>query len=94
MPTFVKQNNTWTEVTEVWINHEGIWKPLLNEASLYKWNSTPWTDCTQICGGGVQERVITCVLAEDNTVLSDSVCISALGAKPEEIRDCNTHNCI
>lgn len=46
-----------------------------------------WTQCTQTCGGGSQERERTCTKPAPQ-----------FGGKPcsgvaDEIQDCNTHNC-
>lgn len=79
----------------VWYKDVDGWHPCVaNRVPYnYSWSSTEWGPCSVECGGGVQERTITCVDGNGNTV-DDSFCIAQLGPKPDEIRDCNTQVCI
>ncbi|XP_073974376.1 ADAM metallopeptidase with thrombospondin type 1 motif A isoform X2 [Rhodnius prolixus] len=47
-----------------------------------RWTISPWSECSEPCGGGIRIRSVTC----DYSVCSDS--------KPETKEPCNMHSCI
>jgi hypothetical protein len=55
----------------------------------YAWAAGRFSGCSLPCGGGVQERSVSC-RAGDGSVASDSLCA---GAKPDDAQACNTQSC-
>lgn len=48
--------------------------------------------CSVSCGGGQQQREITCVRAEDRALMPNNVCETK--SKPDTLRKCNLHDCV
>jgi len=58
-----------------------------------EWIHTQWTDCTQTCGGGRQERTVRCVSIDMNTYERIDVNSCNPNEKPNSVRDCNRGEC-
>lgn len=66
------------------------WLTYLNP--IYYFETSPWTECSVECGGGVQSRSVVCK-RDDGVSLLDSICLSAGLVKPVTSRECNTQIC-
>lgn len=47
--------------------------------------------CSVSCGGGLQQREVSCVSMQDSAVMPNSLCEKI--SKPEMQRKCNTQEC-
>ncbi|GAQ87623.1 Subtilisin-related protease with thrombospondin repeats [Klebsormidium nitens] len=56
------------------------------------WSVSPWTDCSAECGGGVQDRVVTCLATDGSPVSADNYC--DVSVRPSERQPCNTQPCM
>ena len=60
----------------------------------YAWSVGAWSQCSAACGGGSMTRGVQCtVVGGDGSAVSDSLCIAAVGAKPQSSTACNTAPC-
>ena len=67
-------------------------KPLVedcNDIVCGSWSDNDWGECSEICGGGNQERIVDCRDSNGN-VLDNNMCTHIL-PKPLSFRDCNTN---
>lgn len=55
----------------------------------FTWESSNWTSCTALCGGGTQTRDVYCI-QDGNTLVADLFCS---GVKPTTSQSCNTQVC-
>ena len=56
----------------------------------YRYQATPFTDCSEACGGGVKTRTVKCYKS-DNIIVQDAFCGNG---KPSESEACNTQECV
>ncbi|XP_031559181.1 A disintegrin and metalloproteinase with thrombospondin motifs 18-like isoform X2 [Actinia tenebrosa] len=57
------------------------------------WKSSPWSECSQWCSGGVQNRTVECIrLDYTKSFVNEEVC-KQKERKPERIQACNTSPC-
>lgn len=56
---------------------------------VYHWDAGDWGTCSETCGGGTQNRVVSC-RNQNGQVVSDGNCE---GTKPDTSRDCNIQAC-
>lgn len=79
----------------VWYKDDLGWHPCVTGRApySYQWVSGDWGPCSVECGGGVQERTVTCQ-DSSGAIVDDSFCEIQLGPKPDEIRDCNVEECL
>lgn len=56
----------------------------------YNWLVGEYGQCSEICGGGVQHRTVTCMYKDNKTIGADSRCPSP---KPQTSQTCNTQAC-
>ncbi|CAL8069311.1 unnamed protein product [Orchesella dallaii] len=54
-----------------------------------RWFSTEWSECSALCGGGIQKRSVSC--RASNWTLSSSLCSDK--ERPNERRSCNEQKC-
>ncbi|XP_055637495.1 A disintegrin and metalloproteinase with thrombospondin motifs 20 isoform X2 [Toxorhynchites rutilus septentrionalis] len=55
------------------------------------WSYTDWEPCSRTCGGGKQNRTVSCLSSPDGFRISDGYC--AKQPKEETYRRCNTDSC-
>ena len=41
---------------------------------VFEWQTTPWTECSAVCGGGETRRTVTCVLTNNDTTVDSGHC--------------------
>ena len=60
----------------------------------FRWVASPWGYCSRDCGGGVMNRTIDCLSAQ-NTVEPAARCSAILGQEvpPASSQPCNVHRC-
>ena len=63
-------------------------EPCYDSPCVPKWNISSWSACSATCGGGVQNRNISCVAPAGNPVPS-----SHCPAAPATCQSCNTQGC-
>ncbi|XP_043953639.1 ADAMTS-like protein 1 isoform X1 [Gambusia affinis] len=56
------------------------------------WEYEGFTECSESCGGGVQEAVIICLNKQTREAADQSLCVSSR-RPPLLLQDCNTHLC-
>ncbi|XP_054907133.1 ADAMTS-like protein 1 isoform X4 [Poeciliopsis prolifica] len=56
------------------------------------WEYEGFTECSESCGGGVQEAVIICLNKQTREAADQSLCVSS-SRPPPLLQDCNTHLC-
>ncbi|KAK5622669.1 hypothetical protein CRENBAI_026490 [Crenichthys baileyi] len=59
---------------------------------LLDWEYEGFTACSESCGGGVHEAVITCLNKQTREAADQSLCVSSR-RPPPLLQDCNTHPC-
>ncbi|XP_061816938.1 ADAMTS-like protein 1 isoform X1 [Nerophis lumbriciformis] len=60
---------------------------------LYEWEYDGFTECSESCGGGVQEAVVICLNKQTReAALNQSLCVSAR-RPPPLLQDCKTQPC-
>ncbi|XP_029942955.1 ADAMTS-like protein 1 isoform X2 [Salarias fasciatus] len=59
---------------------------------LHDWEYEGFTECSESCGGGVQEAVIICLNKQTREAVDESVCVSAR-RPPQLLQDCKTQPC-
>ncbi|KAM4714553.1 ADAMTS-like protein 1 isoform 1-T1 [Anableps anableps] len=59
---------------------------------LLDWEYEGFTECSESCGGGVQEAVIICLNKQTREAADQSLCVSSR-RPPPFLQDCNTHLC-
>jgi hypothetical protein len=66
-----------------------------NPVWLYNWDMSNWNECSVKCGGGIQNRSVTCKRSDGFTV-DDRFCSNTIHAttKPNTQQACNTQTCI
>ncbi|OWF52704.1 A disintegrin and metalloproteinase with thrombospondin motifs 12 [Mizuhopecten yessoensis] len=57
----------------------------------YEWKSANWTECSRMCGAGIQTRTIFCVDKASGETVANSRC--EIRHKPNAIDRCNVHAC-
>ncbi|XP_060070698.1 A disintegrin and metalloproteinase with thrombospondin motifs 7-like [Ylistrum balloti] len=57
----------------------------------YEWRSANWTECSRMCGAGIQTRTIYCVDKASGETVAKSQC--EIRHKPNAIDRCNVHAC-
>ena len=56
----------------------------------YSWVTGSWGTCSEVCGGGIQNRIVACEHYE-GAIVDDSNC--SYSPKPAESQACNTNPC-
>ncbi|CAN9509520.1 unnamed protein product [Ophioblennius macclurei] len=59
---------------------------------LHDWEYEGFTECSESCGGGVQEAVIICLNKQTREAADQSLCVSAR-RPPQLLQDCKTQPC-
>ncbi|XP_068164161.1 ADAMTS-like protein 1 isoform X3 [Antennarius striatus] len=59
---------------------------------LHDWEYDGFTECSEICGGGVQEAVIICFNKQTRQTVDHNLCISS-SRPPQLLQDCKTQPC-
>lgn len=86
---YLKVNDTWRLVTNIYVNINDTWRPLWS----YRWEVGNWGGCSVSCGGGTQTRSVTCK-SSDGSTYQDQMCLQFVGAKPVTSQVCNTQSCV
>ncbi|MFT7806324.1 ADAMTS-like protein 1 isoform X1 [Arapaima gigas] len=63
-----------------------------NAEELYDWEYEGFTECSQSCGGGVQEAVVICRNKQTREPSEESLCVS-VRRPPQLLRACSTAPC-
>ncbi|KAM3590519.1 uncharacterized protein V6R79_011056 [Siganus canaliculatus] len=64
----------------------------LEREELHEWEYEGFTECSESCGGGVQEAVVICLNKQTREAADQSVCVSSR-RPPQLLQDCNTQPC-
>ncbi|XP_070598626.1 ADAMTS-like protein 1 isoform X1 [Erythrolamprus reginae] len=59
---------------------------------LYDWEYEGFTECSEACGGGVQEAVVTCLNKQTREFADENQCVSSR-RPPQLLRSCNLEPC-
>eukprot|EP00485_Elphidium_margaritaceum_P010903 CAMPEP_0202692530 /NCGR_PEP_ID=MMETSP1385-20130828/6885_1 /ASSEMBLY_ACC=CAM_ASM_000861 /TAXON_ID=933848 /ORGANISM="Elphidium margaritaceum" /LENGTH=1260 /DNA_ID=CAMNT_0049348073 /DNA_START=54 /DNA_END=3836 /DNA_ORIENTATION=- len=59
----------------------------------FDWVVGDWSECTVECGGGTQERSVSCTANDGSETVSNAYCLNVNGTQPLNKRVCNTQNC-
>ncbi|XP_065806720.1 ADAMTS-like protein 1 isoform X5 [Labrus bergylta] len=59
---------------------------------LHDWEYEGFTECSQSCGGGVQEAVVICLNKQTREAAEQSLCVSSR-RPPQLLQDCKTQPC-
>ncbi|CAL8241804.1 unnamed protein product [Merluccius merluccius] len=59
---------------------------------LHDWEYDGFSECSESCGGGVQEAVVICLNKQTREAAEQSVCVSSR-RPPQLLQDCNTQPC-
>ncbi|XP_018615179.1 ADAMTS-like protein 1 isoform X1 [Scleropages formosus] len=59
---------------------------------LYEWEYEGYTECSESCGGGVQEAVVICRNKQTREPLKESLCVR-IRRPPQQLRACGTAPC-
>ncbi|XP_029932614.1 ADAMTS-like protein 1 isoform X2 [Myripristis murdjan] len=59
---------------------------------LHDWEYEGFTECSESCGGGVQEAVVICLNKQTREAADQSLCVSSR-RPPQLLQDCNTQPC-
>ncbi|XP_070794688.1 ADAMTS-like protein 1 [Pituophis catenifer annectens] len=59
---------------------------------LYDWEYEGFTECSEACGGGVQEAVVTCLNKQTREFADENLCVSSR-RPPQLLRSCNLEPC-
>ncbi|XP_032439407.1 ADAMTS-like protein 1 isoform X4 [Xiphophorus hellerii] len=63
------------------------------DGDVLDWEYEGFTECSESCGGGVQEAVIICLNKQTREAADQSLCVSSR-RPPPLLQDCNTHLCL
>ncbi|NXD05540.1 ATL1 protein, partial [Certhia familiaris] len=59
---------------------------------LYDWEYEGFTECSESCGGGVQEAVVTCLNKQTREIADESLCVSSR-RPPQLLKACSLDPC-
>ncbi|ETE68767.1 ADAMTS-like protein 1, partial [Ophiophagus hannah] len=59
---------------------------------LHDWEYEGFTECSEACGGGVQEAVVTCLNKQTREFADENLCVSSR-RPPQLLRSCNLEPC-
>ncbi|XP_030018602.1 ADAMTS-like protein 1 isoform X3 [Sphaeramia orbicularis] len=59
---------------------------------LHDWEYEGFTECSESCGGGVQEAVVICLNKQTREAADESLCVSSR-RPPQLLQDCKTQPC-
>ncbi|XP_041841021.1 ADAMTS-like protein 1 isoform X3 [Melanotaenia boesemani] len=65
---------------------------MLQREELHDWEYEGFTECSESCGGGVQEAVIICLNKQTREAVDQNLCVSSR-RPPQLLQDCKTHPC-
>ena len=61
---------------------------------LFVWRSSEWSDCNAVCGGGHRERVVSCLLANNESTVDVAFCSENAGVEPASVTVCSEEECM
>ncbi|XP_069026392.1 ADAMTS-like protein 1 [Embiotoca jacksoni] len=64
----------------------------LQREELHDWEYEGFTECSESCGGGVQEAVVICLNKQTREAADQSLCVSSR-RPPQLLQDCRTQPC-
>ncbi|XP_019373074.1 PREDICTED: ADAMTS-like protein 1 isoform X2 [Gavialis gangeticus] len=59
---------------------------------LYDWEYAGFTECSESCGGGVQEAVVTCLNKQTREITDETLCVTSR-RPPQLLKACNLEPC-
>ncbi|RLW05202.1 hypothetical protein DV515_00005306, partial [Chloebia gouldiae] len=59
---------------------------------LYDWEYEGFTECSESCGGGVQEAVVTCLNKQTREIAEEALCVSSR-RPPQLLKSCSLDPC-
>ncbi|XP_030114536.4 ADAMTS-like protein 1 isoform X2 [Taeniopygia guttata] len=59
---------------------------------LYDWEYEGFTECSESCGGGVQEAVVTCLNKQTREIAEETLCVSSR-RPPQLLKSCSLDPC-
>ncbi|XP_006035653.2 ADAMTS-like protein 1 [Alligator sinensis] len=59
---------------------------------LYDWEYAGFTECSESCGGGVQEAVVTCLNKQIREITDETLCVTSR-RPPQLLKACNLEPC-
>ncbi|RMC19293.1 hypothetical protein DUI87_03900 [Hirundo rustica rustica] len=59
---------------------------------LYDWEYEGFTECSESCGGGVQEAVVTCLNKQTREIAEETLCVSSR-RPPQLLKACGVDSC-
>ncbi|XP_030578355.1 ADAMTS-like protein 1 [Archocentrus centrarchus] len=65
---------------------------MLQREELHDWEYEGFTECSESCGGGVQEAVVICLNKQTREAVDQSLCVSSR-RPPQLLQDCKTQPC-
>ncbi|XP_058157890.1 ADAMTS-like protein 1 isoform X2 [Dasypus novemcinctus] len=71
---------------------EGLFGGLQDFDELYDWEYEGFTECSESCGGGVQEAVVSCLNKQTREPADESLCVTSR-RPPQLLKSCNLDPC-
>ncbi|XP_065405543.1 ADAMTS-like protein 1 isoform X4 [Chrysemys picta bellii] len=71
---------------------ELIYGGLQDFDELYDWEYEGFTECSESCGGGVQEAVVTCLNKQTREIADETLCVTSR-RPPQLLKACNLEPC-
>ncbi|XP_019410426.1 PREDICTED: ADAMTS-like protein 1 isoform X7 [Crocodylus porosus] len=59
---------------------------------LYDWEYAGFTECSESCGGGIQEAVVTCLNKQTREITDETLCVTSR-RPPQLLKACNPEPC-
>nr|XP_042127313.1 ADAMTS-like protein 1 isoform X2 [Peromyscus maniculatus bairdii] len=73
-------------------NADGLLGDLQDLDELYDWEYEGFTKCSESCGGGVQEAVVSCLNKQTRELADENLCVTSR-RPPQLLKSCNLDPC-